>query len=111
MGRNSSVPLSERSVVFMDRFEEMAAKMAGMPEEELRKEVSALMAKCICGRCPTFTDCMKGKKEALFCAMGKTGCTVTKKGCLCPACPVTPALGLKHAYYCVQGSEKEIRGL
>ena len=95
----------------MDRFEEMAAKMAVMPEEELKKTVSALRAKCICGKCPTYNDCMKEKKEALFCALGKSGCTATKKGCLCPACPVTRELGLRHGYYCMQGSEKEIRGL
>jgi hypothetical protein len=93
----------------MDRFEEMAAKMAAMPEDELKKMVSSLMAQCICGKCPTYNDCMKGKK--LFCALGKSGCTATMKGCLCPACPVTPVLGLKHAYYCTRGSEKEIRGL
>jgi len=95
----------------MDRFEEMAAKMAAMPEDELKNTVSALIAKCICGKCPTYSDCMREKKEALFCAMGKSGCTAVKKGCLCPACPVTRELGLKHGYYCSQGSEKGIRGL
>lgn len=95
----------------MDRFEETAAKMAAMPEDELKKMVSALGGKCICGKCPTYNDCMKEKKEALFCALGKSGCTATKKGCLCPACPVTRELGLRHGYYCMQGSEKEIRGL
>ena len=95
----------------MDRFEEMAAKMAAMPEDELKKLVASLMAKCICGKCPTFNDCMRGKKEGLFCALGKSGCPVAKKGCLCPACPVTRTSGLKHGYYCIRGSEKEIRGL
>ncbi|MDD1661881.1 MAG: DUF2769 domain-containing protein [Methanomicrobiales archaeon] len=95
----------------MDKFEEMAAKMAGMPEEELKKMVSSLMAKCVCVKCPTHNDCMKSRKEALFCELGKTGCGVTKKACLCPACPVTPIMGLKHGYYCIRGTEKEIRGL
>jgi len=95
----------------MDTFEEMAQKMAGMPEDELKKTVSSLIARCICGKCPTYNDCMKGKKEALFCALGKSACAAVKKACLCPTCPVTPALGLKHGYYCLKGSEKEIRGL
>jgi hypothetical protein len=95
----------------MDTFEEMAAKMAMMSEEELKKTVSSLMAKCICGKCPTYNDCMRGRKEALFCELGKTGCMVTRKACLCPTCPVTPTMGLKHGYYCIKGSEKEIRGL
>jgi Protein of unknown function (DUF2769) len=97
--------------VSMDKFEEMAAKMAKMSEAELKNTVSGLVAKCICGKCPTFNDCMKGKKEALFCELGKTGCAVTKKVCLCPTCPVTSMLGLKHGYYCIRGSEKELRGL
>jgi hypothetical protein len=95
----------------MDTFEEMASNMARMSGAELAKTVSSLMARCICGKCPVYNDCMKGRNEALFCALGKTGCAVTKKACLCPACPVTPAMGLKHGYYCIKGSEKEIREL
>jgi len=95
----------------MDKFEETNAKMARMSPAELKTTVDGLMARCICGKCPTFNDCMKGKKEGLYCALGKSGCTVTKKACLCPTCPVTPIVGLKHGYYCIKGSEKEIRGL
>ncbi|HMA06177.1 MAG TPA: DUF2769 domain-containing protein [Methanomicrobiales archaeon] len=85
--------------------------MAKMSEPELEKTVASLKARCICGKCPTYNDCMKGKAEIFFCTLGKTGCTVTKKACLCPACPVTPIMGFKHGYYCIKGSEKEIRGL
>jgi hypothetical protein len=95
----------------MDRFEEMAQKMASMSEDDLKKVVSSLMARCICGRCPTYNDCMRGRKDALFCALGKSACPAVKKACLCPTCPVTPDLGLKHGYYCIKGSEKEVRGL
>jgi hypothetical protein len=95
----------------MDKFEEMAEKMARMSDGELKKTVSSLMAKCICGKCPIYNDCMKGKKEALFCELGKSPCPITKKACLCPTCPVAPLLGLKHGYYCIKGSEKELRGL
>jgi hypothetical protein len=95
----------------VDRFEEMAQKMASMPEDDLKKMVSLLMARCICGRCPTYNDCMRGRKDALFCALGKSTCLASKKACLCPTCPVTPELGLKHGYYCIKGSEKEVRGL
>jgi hypothetical protein len=98
-------------MVPMDKFEEMAEKMAKMPDEELKKTVASLVARCICGRCPTYNDCTRGKKEALFCSLGKTACPVTRKACLCPACPVTQTLGLKHGYYCIKGTEKEIRGL
>ena len=95
----------------MDRFEEMAEKMAAMPEDELKETVTSLMARCICGNCPTYGECMKGRRETLFCALGKTACPAARKACLCPACSVTPAMGLKHGFYCLRGSEKEIRGL
>ena len=95
----------------MDRFEEMAQKMASMSEDDLKRMVALLMARCICRRCPTYNDCMKGRKEALFCALGKSACAAVKKVCLCPTCPVTPDLGLKHGHYCMKGSEKEVRGL
>jgi len=95
----------------MDKFEEMSQKMAKMAGDELKNTIAPLMARCICGKCPTYNDCTRGKKEILFCVNGKTGCAMTKKACLCPACPVTAILGLKHGYYCIRGSEKEIRGL
>jgi hypothetical protein len=65
-------------------------------------------ARCICEPCPTYNECMRAGDELLFCVVGKSPtCTFDKKGCLCPTCPVTPILGLKKAYYCIRGSEKE----
>lgn len=95
----------------MDKFAEMLGKLEKMSDAERKAALDAAGAKCICGKCPTYNDCMKGRQEALFCANGKTGCATVKKGCLCAACPVTPMMGLKHALYCVSGSEREIRKL
>jgi Protein of unknown function (DUF2769) len=29
--------------------------------------------------------------------------------CICPTCQITPMIGLTHAYYCINGSECELR--
>jgi len=62
--------------------------------------------KCICGECPSYTECMRAAEELLFCLAGKSpDCIFEKKGCLCPSCPVTKILGLKKAYYCIRGTQ------
>ena len=64
--------------------------------------------KCICEPCPSYTECMRGGNQLLFCVTGKSrDCIFEKKGCTCPTCPVTKILGLKKAYYCVKGSNSE----
>jgi hypothetical protein len=63
---------------------------------------------CICEPCPSYTECMRAENELLFCINGRSpACAFEKKGCACPACPVTAARGLKHAYYCIKGAERE----
>ena len=65
-------------------------------------------ARCICTTCPTYNECMRADDQRLFCVTGKSPtCTFDKKGCLCPACPVTQTLGLKRSYFCIRGSEPE----
>jgi hypothetical protein len=86
-------------------------KMAAMQPEAMKQMLEENKKKCICPRCPSYNACMKEKGELLYCASGKSACTVTMKGCICPGCPVTAAFGLKKAYFCVKGTEKEQRGL
>ncbi|MCK9631881.1 MAG: DUF2769 domain-containing protein [Methanoregula sp.] len=63
---------------------------------------------CICDPCPTCNECMRADDALLFCVIGRSPtCTFEKKECLCAACPVTRALGLKHRYYCIRGTERE----
>jgi hypothetical protein len=95
----------------MDKFAEMLQKMQQMSDAERKATLDAARAKCICTKCLTYNECMKGKQDALFCVTGKTGCAPVKKGCICVTCPVTPMMGLKNALYCTRGSEKEIRKL
>jgi hypothetical protein len=93
----------------MDTFEEIMQKMASMSDAERREVMEKNQARCVCAKCPTYDDCSKGKGELLYCVTGKSSCTLSKTGCICPTCPVTQEIGLKHAYYCTAGSESEIR--
>ncbi|MDD1694640.1 MAG: DUF2769 domain-containing protein [Methanoregula sp.] len=70
--------------------------------------IDANRKECICGPCPSYTECMRAGEELLFCVAGKSpDCIFEKKGCLCPTCPVTQVLGLKKAYYCIRGTQEE----
>jgi len=94
----------------MDKFEEMMQKMQKMSEADRNKAMADARSLCTCPACPTYTDCMEGKHEALFCAVGKTGCAPPqKKACICPTCPITPMMGLRNSYYCILGTEMDLR--
>jgi len=95
----------------MDKFEEIIEKTTKMSPDEQEQGNEKNRGFCICGKCPSHDSCMKGKNELLYCFNGKSACTVTKKGCLCPTCPMTSLNGLKHFYFCAKGSEREQRGL
>jgi hypothetical protein len=72
--------------------------MAKVPDTE------ETIKKCICGGCPSYDDCMKGKSEMLYCARAKSGCQVTHSGCLCGACPLASEYSLDKMYYCETGA-------
>jgi Protein of unknown function (DUF2769) len=95
----------------MDKFTEMMKKMMAMTEAERSAMMEKNRALCTCGACPTYNACARTKNEAMFCATGKSACTLTRKACICPGCPITPMLGLQHGYYCFNGTEKEQRGM
>ena len=93
----------------MDTFTGILEQMEKMSPSDRQKTMDLARGDCICGDCPTHDACMKEKEELLYCLTAKSACTVVKKACLCPNCPLTPRMGLSHAYYCARGSEKEIR--
>ncbi len=94
----------------MDTFERMVQMMAQMPPEEQRKALGTRRGMCICPGCPTYTDCAKNAGELLFCLTGKSFmCITDEEDCLCPSCPVTAEMGLKHTTFCIRGSEKAQR--
>jgi len=75
------------------------------------------LAKCICATCPTYTACMRERKEGLFCAKGETGCDIPEEDeCVCARCPIdgqyklTARLDLMekkilklNQFYCIKG--------
>lgn len=63
------------------------------------------LARCLCGGCPSYTDCMSENSEGLFCARGKTLCGESSRdGCICAACPVYDDCDLSGQYYCFGGA-------
>jgi len=95
----------------MDKFLEMGKKMEAMSPEEKKEMIQKIRGMCTCTQCASYTDCMKEKDELAFCATGQSKCLVRMKECICAECPVKPMMGLIHTSYCMQGSEKELRGL
>lgn len=81
-----------------------------LSSNETQQRTEELLDMCICSGCPSWTEC--GEKGG-FClsAIGKSSCITDQKGCICPKCPVTDEMGLKHQYYCTRGSEKELSGM
>jgi hypothetical protein len=78
------------------------------------EEVTVLMAddrkKCVCPSCPTYGDCSRDGKEAVYCLIGKSRkCVMEEVSCICPDCPLTSELDLAFTYYCTLGSELQLR--
>jgi len=64
------------------------------------------MKKCPCASCPSYNECAKGKKELLYCLMGKSKCAYERNGCLCLGCPVAELKKFSGAYFCISGKAK-----
>lgn len=79
----------------------------------MKEREKMVLEKCICGDCPSYFDCSKegGKEEFGFCyhTIGKSQCITEEKGCICEDCPVYGELDLENLYYCIGGSEKELK--
>jgi hypothetical protein len=64
------------------------------------------IARCVCPTCPTYTadDCPKEKQENIFCAVGKSGCGLADRGCLCGNCPLWDEYKLTKGSFCIRGA-------
>lgn len=94
----------------MDRFELAIQNMAKMPPQEGMKMLQAVMGKCMCGQCPSYTGAARASSEGFFCGTGKSFRHITTEvNCLCGGCPVKSDLGLKFGFFCTRGSEKAMR--
>ncbi len=63
-------------------------------------------ARCICPGCPTHNSCMKDKGERLFCARGKSSCTIERSGCICGECQVKAGYRFPRLYFCDTGAAR-----
>ncbi len=94
----------------MDKYDQTMQGLMKSTPADFSKAVTALKGMCVCPGCPTHTDCAKGAKEVLFCALGESfHCISIDKGCICPTCPVTSQLGLTRDRYCMKGDEAHQR--
>lgn len=65
---------------------------------------------CICGPCPSYSECMRGNEDFMFCVRGKTpDCMFDLKGCSCPQCTVRPAESPITSYFCAGGRSRLTR--
>jgi hypothetical protein len=86
-------------------FEQAMEMMSQMSEQERKAAVEELTDLCICSTCPTYVG--TGETELLFCIVGTSDVISEDKGCPCPACPVTPRIGLRWNDYCLKGSGQQ----
>ena len=93
----------------MDTFEGSMAAKAKMSDADQKNMEKQNRALCLCPTCPTYADCAKKKKELVFCFGSKSSCITTSKGCHCSGCKVGVNFGLTNIYYCLNGTEQEIR--
>jgi len=84
---------------------EIMAELMKWPKGEVDSKIAELTGLCTCADCPTFKG--TGETKLLFCALGKSHPIKTEKECICPACPVTPAVALKWNFYCTRGSGQQ----
>jgi hypothetical protein len=76
---------------------------------EVDPKMEAMKAKCDCPSCPTYVQCATVKDERLFCFMGKSACIRVNRKCICHACRIAHENNLKHQYYCIGGSTKQLQ--
>ena len=97
--------------VYLDVLEADIQQMMKLSDREKERLIADRKKLCICGSCPSYTECAAKKRESLYCVLGKSPCFQEKIGCLCPSCQVYKQTGLKKSYYCERGSEREQRGM
>jgi hypothetical protein len=94
----------------MDAYERMFKELDSRVRGDRGAEIEGLRAECICPDCPTYTKCAGDAGELLYCFLGRSKeCINEELGCNCPDCPVAGRAGLKNIYFCLKGSEGELR--
>ncbi len=96
----------------MDRYVELVDWLSVLSkrDQEDWREIASL--KCACTDCPSYTCCAKEKGEGLFCLEGRTKESIWPEGtdtCRCVDCSLALNHDFTEQYYCVKGSEGELR--
>ena len=65
---------------------------------------------CTCGKCPTYNDCTKGKRETMFFSVGKFPARSLKKSLPLSDLSGYPIMRLSKGYYCMSGRKKNSGG-
>jgi hypothetical protein len=82
---------------------------SNLESAEVDPKMEAMKAKCDCPSCPTYVQCATVKDERLFCFTGKSACIRVNRKCVCHACRIAHENNLKHQYYCIGGSTKQLQ--
>ncbi len=94
-----------------DKWTEIQRLLEAMPADEREELMAENRSDCICPNCPSYGEPSAEKREALFCCDGKSQSIGAVEDCLCSGCEVAEKMGLDHSRYCVNGNEREQRGL
>lgn len=93
----------------MDKFEEVMEAMRTMTPDQFNRMMKDSEKACLCPTCLSYNECSRERKDRLFCFNAKSSCGIFRKGCDCPFCPVKEQMGLKYTYFCMKGSENNLR--
>ena len=92
------------------KFDELQSELNKMSSVDREAFLTDLKKNCICHECPTYNDCTRKSKELLYCILGKSGCPIDERICLCPQdCNIYQKYDLKLSFYCSRGKELERR--
>jgi hypothetical protein len=78
--------------------------------EAKENKLASLKKTCVCTDCPTYDMYARDHHEILYCILSKSDEPYRNEvGCSCIDCPVSIEGGLLNSYYCIRGSEMEMR--
>ncbi|MDW5563716.1 MAG: DUF2769 domain-containing protein [Methanomassiliicoccus sp.] len=94
----------------MSAFDRIVKELESRTGGDREAELNEFRAQCVCPDCPTYTKCAGDAGELLYCFLGRSGeCITEEMGCNCPDCPLAARAELVNIYYCINGSEVEMR--
>lgn len=94
----------------MSAFDDIIKDLDSRVGQDRDDAIDELKKECICPECPTYNKCAGDAGELLFCFLERSKeCIKEQMGCNCPDCPLAGRAGLVNLYYCINGSELEMR--